>query len=189
MRSFCVAPHIIYRAGAKCDARGGSFAFGGRIERCIFQNSACALFDLQHRKYDELPRSLIMNSALAQKSICVVSVCRSVAHTPSHIHPRDQSTRRIKLLPRRKCRSAHPFALQKRGCCATLSEMISAVARYCMLCYCIWPSSKCYIYEFEIRRLECRSQRREHFFWKQSKKTPGDDDLIQLTNKQTDPHC
>jgi hypothetical protein len=138
---------------------GSSFAlFGGGIERCIFQKAPCSLFDLLNDpKYDELPRSLIMNSASrTQKSICVVSVCRSVAHPNprQRIHPRDQSTRRIKLLPRRKCRSALSCIWRKGDAPPPRPspKMISVVAAdFVMLLYYIYlAKQQIMLYEFEI---------------------------------------
>lgn len=102
MRSFCVAPR------PKCDARGCSFAFGA-IERCIFQNCVRHIRSLRGPKiwwiatlinYEFRPLGTHKRAWRHLRRLCL-SVCR----TPPTPNPRDQSTRRIKLLPRRKCRS------------------------------------------------------------------------------------
>jgi hypothetical protein len=130
MRSFCVAPH--HTPGANATHAAAHLHSAGSKD-AYFKTRACALFDLHDRKYDELPRSLIMNSARSHRAhkraaAFASSLSVGLSHTPAPYTSTPETSRREEL---NYCRGANVaqriLALEKRGC-ATLSEMISAVA-------------------------------------------------------------
>lgn len=113
-----------------------------------------------------------------------LSVCRTPPPRPFHIHPRDQSTRRIKLLPRRKCRSTHPFALEKRGCDPLRDDLRAPSSQILYMCY-YYLAEQQMLYEFEIGlRLLLPAKQ---LFWKQKAKRRRRWRLNLITNAQTKP--